>query len=154
MKGFQSGKNHWNWKGGKILRRGYILIRNPEHPNSCNGYILEHRFLVEKHIGRYLGKHEIVHHINGNPRDNRIDNLKLCSSVGEHLKHHYRKFHNLNNNEKYRQCSICHKIFKLSVSNFHKSKRSPYGLRYQCKKCHLNYARELYKKNNEKSFLR
>lgn len=78
-----------HWKGGRILdSRGYYIIRLPEHPNSVNKYVPEHRLNVEKNIGRYLNHNEIVHHINGIKTDNRIENLVICQSLSEHRKYH------------------------------------------------------------------
>lgn len=52
-------------------------------------YIYKHREVMEKHLGRSLVKGEHVHHINGNPIDNRIENLEVVSNK-EHMKeHHY-----------------------------------------------------------------
>jgi hypothetical protein len=45
------------------------------------------RFIMEEHIGRKLLKSEVVHHINSDPTDNRIDNLLLCSRA-EHTRLH------------------------------------------------------------------
>ena len=84
------GRESPNWNGGKRHRSdGYIQIFNPEHPNSCKeGYVMEHRLVMEEKIGRLLKKKEVVHHINGVRDDNRPENLKLFKSVGEHTKFH------------------------------------------------------------------
>ena len=88
--GLYSGKKHPNWKGGKIITSdGYIIIWKPKHPfSNKQGYIKEHRLVMEKHLGRYLKPEEVVHHINGIKKDNRIENLKLLLNLGKHRKEH------------------------------------------------------------------
>jgi len=80
----------WNLKGGRSKNQyGYILIYRPEHPlKNHAGYIFEHRLIMEKYLGRYLTKDEVVHHINKNVEDNRIENLMLFECNGKHQKYH------------------------------------------------------------------
>jgi hypothetical protein len=42
---------------------------------------------MEQHIGRKLSRNEVVHHKNGDKRDNRIENLEIMS-LSEHTKKH------------------------------------------------------------------
>lgn len=79
------GKKASHWKGGRIDRSGYVYIFMPKHSQaSKQGYIAEHRIVMEKYLGRPLVRGEVVHHINHNKKDNRIANLKLFSSPGQH----------------------------------------------------------------------
>ena len=85
------GKNHSTWKGGRNKNHdGYILIYKPEHPmvNKNRPYIMEHRLIMEKHLGRYLAREEVVHHINEIVDDNRLENLKLFKNESEHRIYH------------------------------------------------------------------
>jgi len=72
----------------KRSKDGYILIRKLNHPNCTkDGYVLEHRLVVEKEIGRYLEFNEVVHHINGDKLDNNMENLELMKR-GQHQSFH------------------------------------------------------------------
>lgn len=77
------------WKIEKIVRKGdydYAVVKN--HPAaSVYGYVLHHRVVVEIHLGRLLNSNEVVHHINENKRDNRIENLEVMSK-GDHERLH------------------------------------------------------------------
>ena len=48
-------------------------------------YIREHRHVMQIHLGKKLEAHEHVHHINGDPTDNRIENLQVLTN-SEHQK--------------------------------------------------------------------
>ena len=47
-----------------------------------------HRIVAERMLGRELKKGEVVHHIDGNKRNNSPDNLMVFNSQGEHAKWH------------------------------------------------------------------
>lgn len=74
------GNKNGHWKGGRFTAGGYIYILAKEHPKATKmGYVLEHRLVMEKEIGRYLTDGEIVHHKNHKKNDNRISNLVLMT---------------------------------------------------------------------------
>lgn len=82
------GEKNGNWKGGRFKGNGYVFVKSPNHPNkNIYGYVPEHRLIMEKHLGRYLDKKELVHHINGGKSDNRLQNLVVLSK-GLHQKTH------------------------------------------------------------------
>ena len=72
-----------NWKGGRTTKNGYVFVYRPTHPAAhSNGYIPEHRGVMEQSLGRFLYPDETVHHKNGVKSDNRPENLELW--VGNH----------------------------------------------------------------------
>lgn len=79
------GEKSPTWKGGKTRsRKGYVVLRND------GDVIFEHRAVMEEHIGRKLTEDEVVHHINGDKIDNRLENLQLMTR-GEHSTMHNKR---------------------------------------------------------------
>lgn len=61
-----------------VMRSGYVLIHMPTNPMAGgDGYVLEHRLVMEAVLGRPLVKGESVHHKNGKRDDNRPENLEV-----------------------------------------------------------------------------
>ena len=91
---FCSRNCSFNWhkksfEGAKSTCNGYIVIKVSTHPLANNrGYVYEHRLNMEKKLGRYLTRNEVVHHINGVKTDNRTENLEIFNSTGEHTTFH------------------------------------------------------------------
>lgn len=112
MREKMSGKNnpnfgkppecHPKWKGGKCRTAdGYLLIRNPGHRlANKDGYVLEHRLIMEEKIGRHLKPNEVVHHINGDKQNNNPENLALTTHT-DHKKSYMQAF-----NEGFATCLI------------------------------------------------
>jgi HNH endonuclease len=85
--------NEWIGKHGRTHRApmGHVKMDikgGRKYVKVSEGkYQLEHRAVVESHLGRKLLSSEVVHHINGNHSDNRVENL-LVTSQSNHMKIH------------------------------------------------------------------
>lgn len=81
----REGTKHPLWKGGRIRTTGgYVAVwAEPsdelamEMASPNHGYVLEHRLVMARALGRSLEAAETVHHVNGDKTDNRLENLQL-----------------------------------------------------------------------------
>lgn len=133
------GENNPHWNNGiKNRSDGYIQIKTPGHPfRDEQDYVMEHRLVMEKKLGRYLTEKEVVHHIDGNRKNNKIKNLQLFTSNGEHLKLELTK--NMSN----RQCSVCESNKTIDIRG------RPHWLhldnRLVCRTCYNRHYRHMHK---------
>jgi len=64
-----------------------VKLLMPDHPDADRqGRVWEHRWVMERKLGRRLRPIEVVHHLNEDPSDNRPENLELYPTNAEHLR--------------------------------------------------------------------
>lgn len=104
---FNKGQIYWRFQRAD----GYISILVDDK--------YEHRYLMEKHLGRKLNKNEQEHHINEIKNDNIIENLEVLT-IEEHTKLH----HKGKDLTKYTNCKClnCGNIFKRRIKEVERHK--------------------------------
>ncbi len=89
-------ENGPRWAGGRfITKKGYVrMLLPPDYggPELARhgraGYVTEHQWVaVTQILGRSLLPDEVVHHVNEDPSDNRVENLRVMTN-SEHRKLH------------------------------------------------------------------
>lgn len=88
----KTGPENGSWRGGQYIdAHGYRMIYTGKgrRKDGCgwNNYRKEHVLVMEEHLGRKIEKGEVVHHINGDKLDNRIENLVLTKHAGHRDAH-------------------------------------------------------------------
>jgi hypothetical protein len=72
------------------MDKGRVMVYAPDHPDARllgGKYIYEYRMVAEQVVGRRLRSDEIVHHIDGDPSNNRPENLAVMTP-SEHIRVH------------------------------------------------------------------
>lgn len=84
----QNGHRTWELTrhpqfNGVVKNQGGYVLRKLDDADpffvmaTVHGYVLEHRYVMARALGRPLTRSETVHHINGDRADNRLENLQL-----------------------------------------------------------------------------
>lgn len=66
-------------------KEGYVMVKRPGHFGKPLGHrkewFYEHRYVMEKYLERPLHEGETVHHLNGDRKDNRLENLEPWATI-------------------------------------------------------------------------
>lgn len=109
-----------------------------DHPNAIKfGYVLYHRIVMENHLNRLLNPNEVVHHKDGDKKNNNISNLEIMNRSKHSRMHglqHGRKFCIL-------KCPECGVIFIKPKNATHLQKSSIFT---SCsRKCSGKFSRKI-----------
>jgi len=78
-------KGWFKFKGGHINKHGYVIIK-------ADGKIrTQHKYILERYLGRNLQPNEVTHHIDGNKTNNNINNLVVMTKKQHDMLHNGKK---------------------------------------------------------------
>jgi hypothetical protein len=126
---------HKSSKFCSTCRRGLSTTTDYEYSKERKGRLIwEHRLLAETILGRRLTSNEAVHHVNGNGKDNRLENLIVLTrdthaKLHRHLENQKLLIASLGMLEKWLEYieSITKKWFLINKKTFVELKRDQPG---------------------------
>ena len=104
----------------------------PNHPHaSTNGLVYEHILVAEQKLGRHLRPKEVVHHIDGNKRNNAPENLMVFATDKDHLGYHKGDeifeinsvWYAIRKQTVRKQCQYCGKSFEIRIGEANKGQQ-------------------------------
>lgn len=114
---------HESDRKGCVGPDGYIYI-------GYNGKLwMQHRYVMEQHLGRPLLTSEPVHHIDGNKQNNAIENLQLLPSHADHVRVHHPRIMT----ETHAECLGCNEV--KPFSDYYPARTKNTGMASRCKAC-------------------
>jgi hypothetical protein len=95
------------WDDGYVNNRGRFMVYRPDYPKAYeNGYALRAHVVWWLHHDLPHVKGTNLHHVNGDPLDDRYENLKLLSH-GDHIRHHQA----FSKAQRLKRCAGCGELF-------------------------------------------
>jgi predicted Zn-ribbon and HTH transcriptional regulator len=95
------------------------IIVKSRYENTSNGYVKlwlsdgrvieEHRFRMEQHLGRRLHRNEVVHHLDGDRKNNAIENLEVVTRSA------HRGVHAEGETMIRLACALCGRVFERTA---------------------------------------
>lgn len=146
----KKGSGNHNWVG---IGKPFFIKHHNRYMITVNGVKIKYaRYLMEQHLGRKIKKDEVVHHINGDSSDDRIENLQVLKRR-DHSIHHNPKKSWINT-----PCKNCGKetfrydgkvkknhFCSRKCINIYVKPRKPNGKIVECTNC----KKEVYKRPSE-----
>jgi len=139
----KTGADHPQWKGGVTQSGGrYVYEKAPDHPGAnSEGYVLQHRLVAEKALGKILPEGAEVHHVNCDGLDNRPENLVICPDGAYHgLLHRRQRAMDACGNPNWSKCRFCGEFDDPA---------NMVGKRLQHRECANEYSRQYRAKKKE-----
>lgn len=90
--------------GQGTIHHGYkeITVKGKQVP--------EHRNLIEVFLGRKLQRREVIHHINGDRLDNRLENLMILTNQTHTPIHKTGRYWHKGTSDTHKYCSKCEQV--------------------------------------------
>jgi hypothetical protein len=130
-----------------------VLLYMPDR-----GYVYEHVIVAENVLGKRLPDKAIVHHVNGNPSDNRPANLVICQNHKYHmLLHRRQRAFDACGHANWVRCSACGVWSPPDeIVRYVRTNRTRYGKQYTTitsgfhPACYPKYRREQKRRRGER----